>query len=371
MRLDDCSRGSSTDGRSSTGKSQSFASTLAGKLVLFLVIPLVACAGIGAMICLHCRRRQRRLRIDSLHEHYVAHPDSEKRGSGGVWSGRSGTPSIVDEVFVSYDEGRNQRLSDRWRPSPTSSSTSPSSAWRSHTGSHSQPILAALPEGQSILATPLTEDSTGGSWSRPLRSLLGSSYTGSSVPQSKRRETSLPPYTPGMNGSYLADVATGSSAALPSVSEEKAAQLAYALRAGSTAPALAGPSGVPRPASTVADSEVMSVFGAPPSERRESSMTQWSNVPLPPAPSIPPFRPTVITDLAGRYASSPASAVSSATPGANSAMPLLADFPETKRARSTGALSVVSGQSGQTEDSAARPDSDIIPFEAFFASKVS
>jgi len=276
----------------------------------------------------------------------------------------------MDEVYVSYDQGRNQRLSDRWRTSPAST-TSASRSHRSPTGAPSQQSHPAQPGESSTAGIPGSEEGTAGSWTPPLRSLLGSPYTGSSASQS-RRETNLQPYTPGMDGSHLADDGIASSAALPSVEEDKAAQLRYVLKSGSgiDLPASADcPPRLTRHPSIVPDSKVVSVLGAPPSERRESGMTQGTSLPHEPPTSIPRTRPTVTTDLAGRHASSPASAVSSATPGVNSAMPLLAYSPEARRTKSIGGLSAVSGARGHTEQSAARSDSDIIPFETFLASR--
>jgi hypothetical protein len=85
-----------------------------------------------------------------------------------------------------------------------------------------------------------------------------------------------------------------------------------------------------------------------------------------PSPSVHPLRPTVNTNI--RYTSNPASATSSIQ--ANSAMPLLkrADRPDdrnTDSKRSVAGMSTIS-----SEHSAARPDSDIIPFETFMSSRI-
>lgn len=338
------------DDRNTEKKSGAFTSTLAGKIILYGVVPLVACLllGLGLYLCLRRKRRSRRPRFrNSRAESIIVRPDWEKRAS--TWTAQSG-PS-VEEVFVSYDEGRSQRLSDRWI-----SPTAPSSVSHSSPHTLSSRTLPALPEGQSVSGSPTTEEGTGGSWSRPLRSLLGTSYARSSTSQSPRRQTNLPAYSPGHNGTHF----TTSSEGYTSAENEKAAQLRYV--AAIDHPATAGPSNVQRE-STVAPSEFMSVYGQPPSERRESAMTAYTHVqsminpPLSRSPSMP-LRPTVNTNV--RYAS-PASAVSSVQ--ATSAEPLLNQvWPE---ARNNGKRSVAGMSGVSNEGSAARPDSDIIPFEAF------
>lgn len=282
-------------------------------------------------MCLRRKRHNRRDSITSRADTFITRPDWEKRGS--AWTTQS-SPS-VEEVFVSYDEGRSHRLSDRRPSTPTVTHSSPYAP--------SSRTLPALPEGQSMAGSPTTEGGTGGSWSRPLRSLLGSSYARSSTSQ-PRRQTNLPPYSPGQNGTYLTSET--------SIVEEKAAKLRYA--AGINPP-IAGPSNAR--ASTNAPSEIMSVFGQPPSERRESAMTTYSHLHSLIHPS-PPARPTVDTNF--RHVASPESAMSSEQ--ANSAMPLLRQthWPEHAKRSVTSTIS---------DGSAARPDSDIIPFEAFIMSK--
>lgn len=325
---------------------------------------------------------------------------------------------------MSYDEGREQRLSDRWASSPSSMRFG--TYRQCHTVQSRQQgqmvlpydtpagasgrTLPALPEGLSMSGSS-TERGTAESWTRPLRSLLGSDYTRSIVDDSPRRETNLPPYTLGDNGTYLSTSSSGSNTeagarAGASTSSESYATaeaekaLLYTLAHGgqgsnyskssleretnpSSGYPRTGPSYAER-ASTIVPSEVLSIFGQPPSEHRDSAMTGYSHLhhmfgpspvpPSPPVPSVPPVRPRVNTDLTSlRHASGPASAISSVP--AHSAMPLLrtpgrspgrsASDDEWEERRLRG-ISVVSGGSGR---SAARPDSDVIPFETFVSAR--
>ena len=477
------------DSRNTIAPSSDFLSTLTGKLVVFLLIPLVVCFGLGAALFLFIRRRRRqRLACSAARSSWSSdiyvRPHSEKRHSSGGWSGHSG-PSIQD-IFVSYDQGREQRLSDRWARSPeggmsrSSSGSVPPGVYRSpQSQSRRLPYdtpaaasgrtLPALPEGQSMAGSP-TEEGAGlsgilgnqgseRSWTRPLRSLLGSEYTRSVVDHSPRRETNLPPYTPGANGTYLSSLSSGSGSGSGSITgsgqgagsaarstggsglgssgetyttAEAEKALLYTLAhsgQGSansnvkTSPgrdALTSRSGrfgiADHPfasadyedrseerASTIAASEVLSVFGQPPSEHRDSAMTAYSHLqhfftpspaPLvppaptaPPAPTVPPLRPRVNTDLTSlRHASGPASVLSSMSSiPAHSAMPLLRQVGASPGVSETSAgspddwreryereerrlrgISSVSGGSGR---SAARPDSDVIPFETFMESR--
>ena len=247
------------------------------------------------------------------------------------------------------------------------------------------------------------ENGTNESWRNPLRSILGASYARSSLqPHEARRDTRLPPYTPGENGTYDSERTTSSEGnePFPNAAAEKAAQLAYmekalpSLSAGeamSMSPSGPGPSS-PRTfphqrgngttstrASTVTPSEVLSVYGQPPSERRESAMTSLSNIgtmssfPFPPSPSDPlpafPPSPTINPFEGGRavrpkvntniYRSSQPSSSASSVP-ANSAVPLLRS-PEremwlaaTTSRRSTSHFSTASVDG-------TRPDSAILP----------
>ena len=279
--------------------------------------------------------------------------------------------------------------------------------------------LAALPEGQSVRGSPISEEGTAGSWSRPLRSLLGSDYVRSE--HSPRRETNLPPYTPGANGTYLS-TASGDAAvamdrvgqsgvsATPGVSELRLDTgggnytTAEAEKAMLYALAHAGPNidqqvesevvgqssrrrAEPHHAhphrtlassqdgtSTVAPSDVLSIFGQPPSERRDTAMTAFSHlhhmfVPasassIPSISAQPGVRAVGDVDSAPRAEDGeglrrtfdPFADENRRSPGGTSAPAVV------EEERSLRGVSVVSGLSGR---SAARPDSDIIPFDAF------
>ena len=401
---------------------------------------------LGVGIFCYCVRKRSRQRRSARESSSTLRPGStvpysasgEKRNS--VWSSNS-SPSL-EEVFVSYDQGRGQRLSDRWHASSTSSNgglrspDSTSGATGSGSGSasgHSH----GRPERPSNLALPtLTETSENGgqtespsadkngTWTRPLLSFLGSSYTRSSHTGS-RRQTKLPPYTLGNTNTNMSTL-TGE---YPTAESEKAAQLQNII-------AIAGPSrnldhtqghsyadnlidandGLDARASTVPPSEVMSVFGQPPSERRESAMTTMSSaIPQPFITSsiVPAMRPTpkVNTTMLDRHHSSPQSAVSTLSGPVNSASPLLpaptlaqsrsgsnsnpasafasasiSSPPSAYSIRETWPVSldnddnasITSGVSHRDRKrtlstrsrvseagSAARPDSDVIPFESF------
>ena len=332
-------------------------------------------------------------------------------------------------------------------------------------------------------------------WNRnrhgPLHSLLGSSYSRSEVDDAKR-QTNLPPYTPGINGTFVPGMTTSSSEGsdaricFPTASEEKAGQLRRMLEAAKSETSLTTPpaessrpsmnsnpsikssscavpllrSGTRQAESNVnghrhsiADrssagpsSDVMSVYGQPPSERRDSSMTAITvqsgldSAVLPgmlglrgagrPTGQVRPS-PRVITDIAHRHPGERTLLTAGSSAIMTSAQPLVpnrgregfqtaskghahqeevAETPvsgglfdvnldhdldlsfERKpanvpsawngngsssrsgnegmvsvgRKKSATAMSQKSGISVSTARSAARPDSDVIPFEEFY-----
>ncbi|KAK1922635.1 hypothetical protein DB88DRAFT_495781 [Papiliotrema laurentii] len=352
-------------------RNASFLTTIGGKLSIYLAAPLLVVVLLALGLFCFVRRRRRRAKAAApMPSAMTSHTDSqaEKRSSVGGWSGFSGLSGhSAEEVFVSYESGRSQRLSERW-----TSPTSPGDSRQLHRNPSvpSTRTLPALPEGQSMQGSPVTEDGSNGTWSRPIRSLLASSFTTDS--DTHRRETHLPPYSPGQTGTAFTE--NSPSDPFPSSEYEKAAQLLQAVRVppGSSIIDTAGPSRHIARASTVAPSEVLSVFGQPPSERRDSAMTSFSHLPMSQtplphsSPALPPTRPKINTDVDTRHASTPVSALTSSP--IHSAMPLLRaspvsawrDLQASKHGRSTTTGSVVSN-----DGSAARPDSDVIPFETF------
>ncbi|WVQ81145.1 hypothetical protein IAT38_003267 [Cryptococcus sp. DSM 104549] len=327
--------------------SDPFVSSLAGKLILFLAVPLLAIFIIGAFTWyLISRRRSRRKAARdstvSLRPSLGGSGSEKKRGvftpyvigslgGGTTTSGRSTPTPSIDEVFVSYDEGRGQRLSDRWYSSPTTSDSQRSTS----TPRSALPALATVPESvQSTHSTSPHSDRD-----ERIKSLMGSQYATTNYPDS-RRGTALPAYTP--EGTYVSqyvpsELSGGVSAAVrgaenvletmsnggttvsgggtgnggspgaspssryPSAEEEKAAQLRIFRDIANSSPPppppAAGPSHTGHGASflgdyafsddhanrlsgnrlstaTAAPSDIMSVFGAPPaSERRFSTLT--------------------------------------------------------------------------------------------------
>lgn len=222
----------------------------------------------------------------------------------------STTPSVTD-IFVSYDEGRNQRLSERWRApggstsaseidhylASASSATSTSASAPASASGHSclsgatkspPQVVHSLPQsvrGSTLFAASTAGDSTMTSWTRPLRSLLGSDYDARSRYANSPRVTALPAYTPGENGTYETFTSYNPRDSPTDTS------------AGQSHPPVSpyAPSGEkverPKPArKSSAPSSIMSVFGAPPSEWRQSTLSGPPTSPIPffPALNLPP-----------------------------------------------------------------------------------
>ena len=358
------------------------------------------------------------------------------RGPGS--SGRSGTSDYSHSGSDSSKRARTllgNKTHGSEQRSPWSLYTGSSSARSDGTRAprRGDTTLPALPE--SVTNLPLADGSTNDSWSRPLRSLLGSTYTHSSSGRSLGRQPSLPPYTPGANGtydSYSTERSQGSGGnQFASVMEEKQAQFKQMLIAsGNTNGGISGayggveslrgspsrephtsPNGRSPPKThraialerqaalqsnrgSMVDSEAMSVYGQPPSQR-DSVLTNTTDAQGVFAPLRPPIRPTPKVDTNfQRRQGGPDSALSSGV--ANSADPLLSraqqqnaltpisspdsrhrqdessgrkreekEFGESHRNHSQAALS---HRSAASQSSAARPDSDIIPFETFIHS---
>ncbi|ORX39224.1 hypothetical protein BD324DRAFT_649308 [Kockovaella imperatae] len=508
--------------------STEFISTTAGKLICFLLAPLIMLVAVALVLWwFFVRRRDRQ---DSVR-------GSDSSSQSGIWLHPSPSnekpPAIMEfdknwsnpsiEMFVSYEHGhtgyfrtpskassatsgrsgrshRSQKStssgrsyrshrtttshhtqqstdSSEWRrvPSGTSASTNTSTSTssdssQSHrsrsdresttddspmTPAHRAPPAVLLANVQAQAAA-LKDDRPEG-WQRPLRSLLGSSYARSDTGDMKR-QTNLPPYSAGLGtieqGSEGRIQFTGAATLLPTASDEKMEHfrrmLAVADGSSNTSnrspPAhvqIHGPStvhasvqpsscaltddarfsmapwsGIDR-MSSLPPSEVMSVYGQPPSERRESNMTSFTmqldpgiRTPLALRPSMSRPTPRVITDLSDSRADrrrdqgEPPSSLSSGA--ANSAVPLLSrhdrlcDVPGTLydvnlehdldlqlavseerhqaaaqgpsswrgggRNRSGTIASSRSGTSIGTTMSGARPDSGLIPFEEFYSS---
>ena len=392
----------------------------------------------------HSDRSHRTARSDGSHRSHLSQRSHRpQRSTDSQRSHREG----YAQISTSHSSGRTHRSSGSRRDEDSSTNTSPSTPHR-----YAPPAIL-LANVTSRSRTPEPErperpDRPEG-WHRPLRSLLGSSYSRSD-PGDHRRQTNLPPYTPGEHGTCPTSISEGpegqisfggSGNGFPTATEEKADQLRRMMAAANPSPSspdvgrggpsisrnfstqplscampddgtrrgtLAHRSEVDR-TSSIPPSDVMSVYGQPPSERRDSMMTAFTvgdalGVPSVPMPSTRP-QPRVITDLSRdrpRELDGPSTLSSGAT---NSAQPLLGrqdkrdvDVPATLydvnldhdlgldleftrkpsggpsawkggRNRSQTAMSSRSATSIGTTTSGARPDSDVIPFEEVYEAR--
>lgn len=379
-----------------------FVATTVGKVVLYGLIPVLALLVIGLVtyFCLRKRRPARPLSQSTAAISLNDQSNTWEKKRASVYSAQSN--NSAEDVFVSYDDGRAQRLSDRWHASPVSASSSRSGQRLFRTLS---PQMPSVPEST---ATSPSESSAASpaSWVRPFHSILGSSYA-----RSSRRVTALPAYTLESSESEgthsTQDHAHGpveTETTWTSAEAEKAVlDKAYG---GSSIPLTrslsdAGPSTAhqqldvvdleslvapSRPTSTigrlstVAPSSILSIFGAPPSLHRTSSIPgdARSEIDRASRPTINTdvatlFRPSAPTpsrgDKSGGIIMSPftvngsvaRASLMSGTSSPGSALRAWIALPPTAfvpMGRSRTQSSVVS------ERSAARPDSGIVPTDS-------
>ncbi|WWC98039.1 hypothetical protein V866_004928 [Kwoniella sp. B9012] len=176
-----------------------FLSSLKGKIILGIAIPLTIIILLSLLtIWIFRKRRSTRMRRNSRESTHTLRPSTNGNGSpnhpGEKPASAASNRSVAsfDDVFVSYDEALQQRLSERWRspisPNDTNSAgtgrtpRSPETALGTNTSG-----LASVPE--NMISSP-----------ERVRSLLGSQYAATNPPDS-RRGTALPAYTP--EGSYV------------------------------------------------------------------------------------------------------------------------------------------------------------------------
>ncbi|WVN88021.1 uncharacterized protein L203_103220 [Cryptococcus depauperatus CBS 7841] len=476
----------------------SFISTTKGKLIVSLVPALVLL--LAAIIVWYFIRRRRHpslgrrnSRESSMSLKESSGKGEKKRGWG--WgsesgksnqSGRSSPETEVDDAtFFSYLEGKSQRMSDKWYSSPTTSSPVISN-YTAKSGISPGTALETVSESIRsgiTLRSPFPETAREGEGR--IMSVSENDYATTRYGNS-RRGTALPAYTytpEGTSMSHYTSSDSGNSGARSGTSgspsttspssryltieEEKVVQLRIVQNVSSfTPPPPVGPSSPPpqlspiateganggyeqpERTSTIAPSDIISVFGAAPgSERRMSIMTDrtsrhsaWYSRPgsgefVPPIPtslpylgrdsagsgSIPePFRLKINTNLVNNphessYMTPSALATSSGsntiTPGSSSTKPGSSTsksttphafnlphlrgqsiFPpsaynqpsfgsssspglspkgsSTSEAGSSGRSQhkrALSNHSQFTVRSAARPDSEVIPFEHFIS----
>ncbi|WWC63966.1 uncharacterized protein I303_106572 [Kwoniella dejecticola CBS 10117] len=206
-----------------SGGSDEFFSSLKGKLILGVAIPVTVLVLLTLLtIWIFRTRRQgsRRGRSNSRESQRnlrpaFASPSSDREKMGGNGNARSDSSRSVisfDDVFVSYDEALQQRLSERWRSptSPSNSNTPPTATTRSprspeggtgtgtnvsgHTGIGAAMGLTNLPENTTTMTFTTSSPDR-------VRSLLGSQYAASTAAPDSRRGTALPAYTP--EGTYV------------------------------------------------------------------------------------------------------------------------------------------------------------------------
>ncbi|WWC91159.1 uncharacterized protein L201_006100 [Kwoniella dendrophila CBS 6074] len=206
------------------GGSESFMSSLKGKLIIGLAIPFSVVFFLALLAVYLCGRRhhvrQRRNRGESS---ATLRPSPSVGGSvnpivekglarDNTTSNRS-VESLDDaDVFVSYDEALQQRMSERWR-SPISPSNSNgtlrtprtpetasiiSAITSNHTGNSNMHGTGGAGAGMTGGLASVPEDMI--SSPERIRSLLGSQYSVTNPPDS-RRGTALPAYTP--EGTYV------------------------------------------------------------------------------------------------------------------------------------------------------------------------
>ncbi|GFZ47292.1 hypothetical protein JCM24511_05035 [Saitozyma sp. JCM 24511] len=321
-----------------------FSSTLQGRLVLCLVIPLGIMLVI-ALTLLHSVTRRRRLirllahtrrsssRTDFRAEQLgssvekevspaVTMTERDERDARDARDGRS--PSPDEEIFVSYEQGRGQRLDERWN--------SPTSPDEGSTASRLSDRLGPRPANPAPSSSDSSPAEEYGTRHRPFLSIIGRWSILSGVDE--QRQTKPPAYSPPDNSTFFSlsetrsdDTSTDWSADAEKgriVQAQTMAALAgrpyppsaFGTPSHSSSSSSSNPSTTPRSGrsrnnrftareSTVAPSSTISVFGAPPSERRDSMTTYeaaGSAGSIPPF-DLPPFTPSPVAGFSSRFGS--------------------------------------------------------------------
>lgn len=275
---------------------EGFASTLAGKVVLMFLIPVVALTLLAFLLFMLFRRRRSRHAAKLAEQHHRQHShsssaefkfphgsDGEGRWSAEPKSSRYSThsePSEADLVFVSYDEGKGQRMSEHWNKQSFSTSAAGTStsetAWNHEEqqevmtprsalsgASRSPPMeLRSLPQsvrGSSIRGFSVTDERSAASgseqyhgedeqsetqstWGRPFEAMTGGRFP---VSVAGSRRGTLPAYS--ADGDTIPPVPTppGSASAVgtenasmfsPADTEKRVLQAAYSVYNTPTSP---------------------------------------------------------------------------------------------------------------------------------------
>ncbi|RSH95168.1 hypothetical protein EHS25_000254 [Saitozyma podzolica] len=319
-----------------------FSSTLQGRLVLCLVLPLGIILVIALTLLHSITRRRRRARLLAHTRRSSSPPDfraeqlassdekdvspqvtmteRDERDTRDTRDGRSLSPD--EEIFVSYEQGRGQRLDERWN-SPTSPDE-----WS--TASRFSDRLGPGPANPAPSSSDSSPAEEYGTRHRPFQSIIGRWSILSGVDEQRR--TKPPAYSPPDNSTYSSpsdtrsdDTHTDWSSANAEKGRIVQAQTMAALAGPSYPPSAFGspsnlnltstssssPNSPPRSGrsrsnrftareSTVAPSSIISVFGAPPSERRDSMITYeaGSSGSIPPF-DLPPFTPSPVAGFVG------------------------------------------------------------------------
>jgi hypothetical protein len=319
----------------------SFAETLAGKVVLFFLIPAVAITLLAFTLFMlfRQRRRQQALEREEYHRRQMSTAsdadfkfpnttNSESHWSAEPKSSRYSShsePSEADLVFVSYDEGKGQRMSEHWNKASSSivHTATSETAWNHEDYEHEiltprsgrsqlsrsppmelqslpQSVRGSVPLGISTVHEDIAgasgseqyhgEDElseTNSTWRQPFQSILSSRYPVSALTVSRRG--TLPAYSaddesiPGVPTPPHSAVGTENASMFnPSDLEKRALHAAYSGYNTPTSPhanspvspdAAPGPSASKRMTHQTQASAALSiesVFGAPPSEARRS-----------------------------------------------------------------------------------------------------
>ena len=363
-------------------------------MIALLVIGLVT------YFCLRKRRPTRPLSQSTAAISLNDQSNNWEKKRASVYSAQSN--NSADDVFVSYDDGRAQRLSDRWHASPVSASSSRSGQRLLRTVSAHMP---SVPES-STTSPAESSAASPASWVRPFHSILGSNYA-----RSSRRVTALPAYTLESSESEGTHSTGGPAVGLvetettwTSAEAEKAALgKAFGVSPTGLTRSLsdAGPSTAHRQLdtvdpealtapsrptstigrlSTVAPSSILSIFGAPPSLHRTSTIPGDARSELDRA-----SRPTINTDVAALYRPSAPTPSRGEKPGGIVLSPFTVNGSVARSSLMSGTSSPGSAlrawialpptafvpkgrsrtqSSAASERSAARPDSGIVPTDS-------
>jgi hypothetical protein len=428
---------------------ESFTDSLAGKIVLFFLLPFIVFTLAAVFVFFYIRRRRaQRVALAEAHQRQYSQSSSADfkfpNSDASHWSeepksSRYSTvsePSEADLVFVSYAEAKGQRMSEHWNKS----ASSPPGDWNheeeiasprsGRSGmSRSPPMeLRSLPQSirnSTLLNPSILEERSGASgseqyhggdenssdtqsnWGTPFAPSTTSRYPNSVFPSSRRETTgTLPAYTLDDDQTPPASaIRTTPGSTFDSAAAEKLQlQLAYtggttprSETASPTSP-VAGPSRPPTQAEKRStykthksgSNSITSVFGAPPSEWRQSipqtpHPPPQISLPLPRPPSrftltrkpVPgggggPVSPTIAelpydgspnsTKVQPKTSISPEDQLAKASIPPSSFQDLQPDRDSDGKHNRNKSLG---GISAKTVASAARPDSDVIPFQAF------